>query len=195
MKITILAVGSEAQYQPTFDTAYQYLKKETAALSAELSYAICRPDAAELFAALRNAMGQSEAVVLLLSPEPAAVSTALRVVCGGLERTAQTDAALQKQLEARAVRMGLTLGYEQLADFASHRNAQLGIEVAERLVEQEGIRLADDGAPHGDALPLATGKLLRLAREERLDLQHARRFGDTGINVCLGDTTVSEAIG
>lgn len=68
MKITILAVGSEAQYQPTFDTAYQYLKKETAALSAELSYAICRPDAAELFAALRNAMGQSEAVVLLLSP-------------------------------------------------------------------------------------------------------------------------------
>ena len=84
MKITILAVGSEAQYQPTFDTAYQYLKKETAALSAELSYAICRPDAAELFAALRNAMGQSEAVVLLLSPEPAAVSTALRVVCGGL---------------------------------------------------------------------------------------------------------------
>ena len=94
MKITILAVGSEAQYQPTFDTAYQYLKKETAALSAELSYAICRPDAAELFAALRNAMGQSEAVVLLLSPEPAAVSTALRVVCGGLERTAQTDAAL-----------------------------------------------------------------------------------------------------
>ena len=88
MKITILAVGSEAQYQPTFDTAYQYLKKETAALSAELSYAICRPDAAELFAALRNAMGQSEAVVLLLSPEPAAVSTALRVVCGGLERTA-----------------------------------------------------------------------------------------------------------
>ena len=105
MKITILAVGSEAQYQPTFDTAYQYLKKETAALSAELSYAICRPDAAELFAALRNAMGQSEAVVLLLSPEPAAVSTALRVVCGGLERTAQTDAALQKQLEARAARI------------------------------------------------------------------------------------------
>lgn len=119
MKITILAIGSEAQYQPTFDTAYQYLKKETASLSAELSYAICRPDAAELFAALRAAMGQNEAVILLLSPEPAAVSTALRVVCGGLERTAHTDAALQKQLEARAARMGLALGYEQLADFAS----------------------------------------------------------------------------
>lgn len=119
MKITILAVGSEAQYQPTFDTAYQYLKKETADLSAELSYAICRPEAAELFAALRTATGQSEAVVLLLSPEPAAVSTALRVVCSGLERTASVDAALQRQLETRATRMGLTLGYEQLADLAS----------------------------------------------------------------------------
>lgn len=119
MKITILAVGSEAQYQPTFDTAYQYLKKETADLSAELSYAICRPEAAELFAALRTATGQSEAVVLLLSPEPAAVSTALRVVCSGLERTASVDAALQRQLETRAARMGLTLGYEQLADLAS----------------------------------------------------------------------------
>ena len=119
MKITILAVGSEAQYQPTFDTAYQYLKKETVDLSAELSYAICRPEAAELFAALRTATGQSEAVVLLLSPEPAAVSTALRVVCSGLERTASVDAALQRQLETRAARMGLTLGYEQLADLAS----------------------------------------------------------------------------
>ena len=139
MKITILAVGSEAQYQPTFDTAYQYLKKETAALSAELSYAICRPDTAELFAALRNAMGQSEAVVLLLSPEPAAVSTALRVVCGGLERTAQTDAALQKQLEARAARMGLTLGYEQLADFASCPSGATQLPNAQGLVQGYAI--------------------------------------------------------
>lgn len=139
MKITILAVGSEAQYQPTFDTAYQYLKKETAALSAELSYAICRPDAAELFAALRNAMGQSEAVVLLLSPEPAAVSTALRVVCGGLERTAQTDATLQKQLEARAARMGLTLGYEQLADFASCPSGATQLPNAQGLVQGYAI--------------------------------------------------------
>ena len=139
MKITILAVGSEAQYQPTFDTAYQYLKKETAALSAELSYAICRPDAAELFAALRNAMGQSEAVVLLLSPEPTAISTALRVVCGGLERTAQTDAALQKQLEARAARMGLTLGYEQLADFASCPSGATQLPNAQGLVQGYAI--------------------------------------------------------
>ena len=119
MKITVLGVGSEAQYQATFDTAYQYLKKETAPLAAELSYSICRPEAAGLFAALRESMAQSEAVLLLLPPEPAAVSTALRVVSGGLERTVSTDAALQKQLEQRAARLGLRLPYEQLSDFAS----------------------------------------------------------------------------
>ena len=119
MKITVLGVGSEAQYQATFDTAYQYITKETAPLAAELSYSICRPEAAGLFAALRESMAQSEAVLLLLPPEPAAVSTALRVVSGGLERTVSTDAALQKQLEQRAARLGLRLPYEQLSDFAS----------------------------------------------------------------------------
>ena len=139
MKITILAVGSEAQYEPTFDTAYQYLKKETASLSAELSYAICRPETTELFAALRQAMGQSEAVALLLSPEPAAVSTALRVICGGLERSVATDAALQKQLEARAARMGLTLGYEQLADFASFPSGATLLPNSQGLVQGYAI--------------------------------------------------------
>ena len=139
MKITILAVGSEAQYQPTFDTAYQYLKKETADLSAELSYAICRPEAAELYAALRTATGQSEAVVLLLSPEPAAVSTALRVVCSGLERTASVDAALQRQLETRAARMGLSLGYEQLADLASFPAGAIPLPNEQGLVQGYAI--------------------------------------------------------
>ena len=55
MKITVLGVGSEAQYQATFDTAYQYLKKETAPLAAELSYSICRPEAA---ARLEKAMDE-----------------------------------------------------------------------------------------------------------------------------------------
>ena len=139
MKITILAVGSEAQYQPTFDTAYQYLKKETADLSAELSYAICRPEAAELYAALRTATGQSEAVVLLLSPEPAAVSTALRVVCSGLERTASVDAALQRQLETRAARVGLSLGYEQLADLASFPAGAIPLPNEQGLVQGYAI--------------------------------------------------------
>lgn len=139
MKIAILAVGSEARYQPTFDTAYQYLKKEAAAFSSEFSYTICRPETTELFSAMRQTMSQNEAVVLLLSPEPAAVSAALRVVCGGLERTVSTDAALQKQLEARAARMGVSLSYEQLADFASFPSGATLLPNAQGLVQGYAI--------------------------------------------------------
>jgi hypothetical protein len=40
-------------------------------------------------------------------------------------------------------------------DLDPHLDAQLGVEVRERLVEQEHLRLAHDGAPDGDALALA----------------------------------------
>jgi hypothetical protein len=42
-------------------------------------------------------------------------------------------------------------------------DAQLGIEVGQRLVEQEDLGLAHDGAADGDALALAAGKRLGLA--------------------------------
>ena len=48
----------------------------------------------------------------------------------------------------------------------AHLHAQLGVEVGERLVEQERRRLAHDGAAHGDALALAAGELARLALEQ-----------------------------
>ncbi len=51
----------------------------------------------------------------------------------------------------------------QRADFLAHVDAQRRIEVGQRLVEQERLRMADDGAAHGDALALATGKLPRIA--------------------------------
>jgi NAD(P)-dependent dehydrogenase (short-subunit alcohol dehydrogenase family) len=53
----------------------------------------------------------------------------------------------------------------QALDLAAHGDAQLGVEVGQRLVEQEDGRLADDGAAHGDALALAAGERLRLAVE------------------------------
>ncbi len=37
-----------------------------------------------------------------------------------------------------------------------HLHAQLRVEVAERLVEQEHLRMSDDGPADRDALPLAT---------------------------------------
>src|SRR3954471_17974283 len=59
----------------------------------------------------------------------------------------------------------------QLLDLGAHRNAQLGVEVRQGLVEQEHLRIAYDGAAHGDALALAAGELARIAFEQRRQRQ------------------------
>ena len=41
-------------------------------------------------------------------------------------------------------------------DLGAHLDAELGVEVRERLVHEERLRVADDRAAHGDALSLAT---------------------------------------
>ena len=51
----------------------------------------------------------------------------------------------------------------QLADLLAHLAAQPGIEVAERLVEQQHRRLQHQGAGHRDALLLAAREFRRLA--------------------------------
>jgi len=42
---------------------------------------------------------------------------------------------------------------------------QFGVEIGERLVEQEHLWIAHDGAADGDTLALAAGKLTRIAVE------------------------------
>ena len=59
----------------------------------------------------------------------------------------------------------------QLLDLGAHVDAQLGVEIGERLVEQEQLGIAHQRAAHRDALALAAGELAGLAREQRLDLQ------------------------
>src|SRR5215217_1420683 len=57
----------------------------------------------------------------------------------------------------------------QLGYLRPHLHPQLGVEVGERLVHEERLRLADYGASEGNPLPLATGERLRLPVEETLD--------------------------
>ena len=57
----------------------------------------------------------------------------------------------------------------QLLDLGAHGDAQLGVEVRQRLVEQEHLRVAHDGAAHGDALALAARELARIAVEQRVE--------------------------
>ena len=58
-------------------------------------------------------------------------------------------------------------------DLGAHLHAQLGVEIGQRLVEQEHLGIAHDGAAHGDALALAAGELLRAAREQFGDVEDA----------------------
>ena len=57
-------------------------------------------------------------------------------------------------------------------------DAQFGVEVRQRLVEQEHVRIADDGAADRDALALAAGQLARIAVEQRVELQRRRGLVD-----------------
>ena len=57
----------------------------------------------------------------------------------------------------------------QFLDLGAHLHAQFGVEVGQRLVEQEHLRVAHDGAAHGDALALAAGQLPRKAFEQLLE--------------------------
>ena len=54
----------------------------------------------------------------------------------------------------------------QCRDLRTGLHTELCIEVGERLIHEEDLRLANDCTAHGDALALATGESLRLAVEE-----------------------------
>jgi hypothetical protein len=62
-----------------------------------------------------------------------------------------------------------------LLDLGAHLHRELGVEVRQRLVEQEHLGIAHDGAPHGDALALTARQLLGLAVEQLLDVEDAGR--------------------
>ena len=62
----------------------------------------------------------------------------------------------------------------EAGDLGAGLDAQLGVEVGERLVHEEDGRLADDGPAERDALALAAGELLRLAVEVALEVEDRR---------------------
>ena len=59
-------------------------------------------------------------------------------------------------------------------DLGARLDAELGVEVGERLVHEEHRGLADDRPAERDALALAAGQLLRLAVEELVELEDRR---------------------
>ncbi len=83
----------------------------------------------------------------------------------------------------------------QALDLEPHLHAQLGIEVGERLVEQEDRRLAYDGAAHRDPLALAAGELARQPLEQLLELERLGRLAHAPVDVVLGQLPDLQAVG
>ena len=77
--------------------------------------------------------------------------------------------------------------YKRQLDLGAHLHTQLGIEVRQRLVEQEYFWIAHDGAAHGDALALAARELARLAIEQLGDVEDARGILDPLLDLGLGE--------
>ena len=78
-------------------------------------------------------------------------------------------------------------------DLGAHLHAQFGVEIGQRLVEQEHLGIAHDGAAHGDALALAAGELLRPAREQFGDVEDAGGVVDALLDLGLGKFAQLEA--
>ncbi len=74
----------------------------------------------------------------------------------------------------------------EIDDLAAGMDAQVGVEVGQRLIHQEDARLADHGTGQRDALPLAAGHLAGLAIEQVVDLQRTRHFGDVALDRLAG---------
>ena len=66
----------------------------------------------------------------------------------------------------------------QLADLDAHLLAQLGIEIGERLVEQQHVRPEDERAGQRHALLLAAGQLPRQALAQMLEADQPQGLGD-----------------
>ena len=65
----------------------------------------------------------------------------------------------------------------QPLDLAARLHPQLRVEVGERLVHQEDLRIAHERAPQRDPLLLAAGELARPALQQRVELERRRRRG------------------
>ena len=80
----------------------------------------------------------------------------------------------------------------QPGDLGAHLAAQLGVEVAERLVEEERVGLPDDRAAHRDALPLATRQVRRFAFQVLVELQQVGGLVDAAADLLLVDLVAVE---
>ena len=69
----------------------------------------------------------------------------------------------------------------QIPDLDAHLLAQLGVQVGERLVEQQDVRPRHDGARQRHALLLPAGEFARPPLLEAAQAHHVQRLGDAAL--------------
>jgi len=68
----------------------------------------------------------------------------------------------------------------------AHLHSQLGVQVRQRLVHQKGLGLTHDDPPHRNPLPLAAGKVARLAVEVLGQAEQFSGLLDAAIELAFG---------
>ena len=81
----------------------------------------------------------------------------------------------------------------KLGDFEPRVDAQRGVEIGQRLVEQEELGLANDGTADGDALALAAGELGRSPVEIGVQREHGRSRADAPADLVRGGAGLLQA--
>ena len=76
----------------------------------------------------------------------------------------------------------------QVLDLHPHRGAQFGIQIGQRLVHQEHLRLAHNGAGKRRALPLAARQSAGLAVQKTAQFHHIGGAADQAVMIGLGYT-------
>ena len=74
-----------------------------------------------------------------------------------------------------------------------HLDPQLRVEVRQRLVQEEHLRLAHQRASHRDALPLPPGELSGTPAEQVLQAEHPTHLVDAAADLVAGHATLAEA--
>ena len=113
-------------------------------------------------------------------------------------RSHDDDAVGQRHrldLVVRHVDHGRAHPLVQLLDLGAHLDAQLCIEVGQRLVEEENLGVAHDRPAHRDALALAARELARAPLEVGRDVQGFGSSLDAGANIGLRRAAIDQAEG
>ena len=81
----------------------------------------------------------------------------------------------------------------QRRDLGTHGGTQLSVQVGQRLVEQEDLRVTNQRTAQRDTLSLAAAHFLGLTLKIILDVQHLGRLHDPLFDLFFGHFTVSQA--